>query len=396
MRTLRSSSRFGMLALCLVAVVSVASPAGAQTAGSGKWGFEFHTGGMLPTNPTAGTVSLPGAGQPFTTVAKYPPPAPPVITVASSRRESSWYFGDGAVLFNQAATALETSQVGMTTPFPGRIATLDPVLGRSLGERRRNENIGARVSRAFTPRLSAELSVDYNLAQVEITQANRDAIEATRASFISAFNGLITSNPGRVLKSLTSTAALESGRAHQLFTSGALIVNLRTIGRIIPYATLGASLISTIGTLPSATLTGNYQFLNPSGSPINETDKVTVRDARHGTVGGILGGGVKYDVARRWGIRLDARVSLSRNSASTVLDATPNVALGQLPAGRLVLNSNPTLQFSNNSSDPVTALSVTAVAASTLTGPAITGLRTFSGRGTSSHTSIAAGVFWRF
>ena len=192
------------------------------------------------------------------------------------------------------------------------------------------------------------------------------------------------------------TAALESGRAHQLFTSGALIVNLRTIGRIIPYATLGASLISTIGTLPGATLTGNYQFLNPSGSPINETDTVTVRDARHRTVGGILGGGVKYDVARRWGLRLDARVSLSRNSARTVLDATPNVALGQLPAGRLVLNSNPTLQFSNNSSDPVTALSVTAVAASTLTGPAIADLRTFSGRGLSSHTTITTGVFWRF
>src|SRR5438270_699340 len=123
MRTSRTSGRFGMPVLCLVAVVSVASPAAAQTAGSGKWGFEFHTGGMLSTNPTAGTVSLPGAGQPFTTVAMYPPPAPPVITVASSRRESSWYFGDGAILFNQAATALETSQVGMTAPFPGRIAT---------------------------------------------------------------------------------------------------------------------------------------------------------------------------------------------------------------------------------------------------------------------------------
>src|SRR5205807_8839332 len=128
----------------------------------------------------------------------------------------------GAILFNQAATALETSQVGMTAPFPGRIATLDPVLGRSLGERRRDENIGTRVSRVFTPRLSAELSVDYNLAQLQITQPNRDAIEATRASFISAFNGLITSNPGRVLKSLTSTATLEGGRAHELFTSGAL------------------------------------------------------------------------------------------------------------------------------------------------------------------------------
>ena len=83
MRTSRTSARFGIAALCLVAVVSAASPAAAQTSASGKWGFEFHTGGMLPTNPTAGTASLPSAGQPFATAAMYPPPAPPVITVAS-------------------------------------------------------------------------------------------------------------------------------------------------------------------------------------------------------------------------------------------------------------------------------------------------------------------------
>jgi len=395
MSALRIRTLFGMLAICMAALAVVVSPAAAQTKDSGKWEIEFHAGGMLPTNPTAGTVSLPGPGQAFTTVAIYPPPAPQVLVVGSSRRESSWYFGDGAVLFNQAASALAPG--AMTVPFPGRIATLDPVLARSLGERRNGGSIGARVSRVLTPRLSAELSVDYSLARLQITQANSDAIEATRASFISAFNGLITSNPGRVLKSLTSTAAIDSGGGHQLFTSGALIINLRTTGNVVPYATVGASLISTTGNTPSVTLKGNYQFLNPSGSPINETDNVTVRDARDDrAVAGILGGGVKYHVTPRWGIRLDARVSISKNTAITVLDATPNVALGLLPAGRLVLNADPTIQFSNNSSDAVTAIGVTAVAASTLTGPALTGLRTFSGSGVSSHTNITAGIFWRF
>ena len=105
---------------------------------------------------------------------------------------------------------------------------------------------------------------------------------------------------------------------------------------------------------------------------------------------------MKYRVSPRWGIRLDARVSLSKNTASTVLDATPHVVLGQLPAGRLVLNTDPTLVFTNNSTDPVTSLGVTAVAASTLTGPAMTGVRTFSGSGVSSHATITAGIFWRF
>src|SRR5204862_7142160 len=162
--------------------------------------------------------------------------------------------------------------------------------------------VGVRVSRVLTPRLGAELSVDYSLAPVQMTQANVNSIEATRASFIAAFGGLIGFTPTRVLKSLTSTAALNSGGGHQLFTSGALIINLRTTGQVIPYATVGASLISTIGEMPSATLEGNYQFLNPSGSPIDETDRVTVRDARESrTIAGILGGGAKYHVSPRCG-----------------------------------------------------------------------------------------------
>ena len=389
---MRTRTLFWMLALYLAALVAVASPAAAQTANSGQWEIEVHGGGMLPTNPTAGTVSLPGPGPVFTTAVTQG--TPPVLVVASSRRESSWYFGDGAILFNQVASALAASGGAQ---FPGRITTLDPILGRSLGERRRGGSIGARVSRVLTPRLSAELSVDYSLARLQITQANSDSIEATRASFIPAFNGLITFNPNRMLNSLTSTAALESGGGHQLFTSGALIINLRTIGDVIPYATVGASLVSTTGKTPSATLKGNYQFLIQTSAPFNETDNVTVRDARDDrTVAGILGGGVRYHVSPRWGIRLDARVSLSKNTASTVLDATPNVALGLLPTGRAVLNANPTIQFSNNSSDPVTNQGVTAVAASTLTGSALTGLRTFSGSGVSSHTNITAGIFWRF
>ncbi len=55
------------LVLCPVAVVAGVSPAAAQPAPSGRWEIAFHAGGRLPTNPTAGTVSLPGPGQVFTT-----------------------------------------------------------------------------------------------------------------------------------------------------------------------------------------------------------------------------------------------------------------------------------------------------------------------------------------
>jgi hypothetical protein len=174
---------------------------------------------------------------------------------------------------------------------------------------------------------------------------------------------------------------LECGATHQTVGITERLLNLEMTGK-----------------MPSATLKGNYQLLLAGArAPVNETDNVTGRDARDDrTVTGILGGGVKYHVSPRWGIRLDARVSLSQNAASTVLDATPNVALGLLPAGRTLFNADPTIVFSNNSSDPLPLLGVTAVAASTLTGPAMTGLRTFSGSGVSSHTNITAGMFWRF
>ena len=388
--TMPTRLRFGRLALCLMALVTTVLPAGAQTTGVGKWEVEFRAGGMWSTNPTGGTVSLPVPGPVFSTASGVTNPPP------TSRRVSSWYFGDGALLFHQAASSL-AMQTASPMALSGQITTLDPALGRSLGTWPSGGIIGVSVIRPMTPRLSAELSVDYGLQRLQITQSNSDAIEATRASFIPAFTGMITVNPNRVLSSVTSTATLDRGSRHQFVASGTLLVNLRTTGDIVPYATFGAGLISIVGKAPSVTLRGNYQFLLPNGAPIDETDRVTVREAGDNqTLAGILGGGVKYHVSPRWGIRFGVRVAFSKNAANTLVDASPNVALGQRPAGRGVLGAEPSIQFSNNSSDPVTALGVTAVAASTLTGPAITELRTFSGSGVSTHTNIAAGIFWRF
>jgi hypothetical protein len=213
---------------------------------------------------------------------------------------------------------------------------------------------------------------------------------------VASFNGLITGNPSRVLKNLTSTAMLDEGNAHQVLTSGALIIHLKTSGEVIPYATVGAGVASIVGKLPTARLTGNYQFLNPSGSQIDETDTVTVRDRQDDRVAtGVFGAGVTYQISSHWGMRMDARVSLSKNVENTTVDAAPDVATGALPAGRGLLNADPTIQFSN-SSEPVTTLGVTYIGSSTLTGPAITGFRTWSGRGVSTHANITVGAFWRF
>jgi hypothetical protein len=250
----------------------------------------------------------------------------------------------------------------------------------------------------LTPRVTAELSVDYGFATLRITPANAEAIETTRASFIQAWRGVILFNRNRVLNGLTSTATLADGSARQLFTSGAVNINLMTSGALIPYVTVGAGVASMTGDLPSATLTGNYQFLggNAPNPPVDETDNVTVHDVRtRHSLAGVLGGGVKYYVSSRWGLRFDARVALSKAAANTDLDATPNVAR-LTPAGRGALGGTPSIQFSNNSTDPVTSMGVTAVAASSLTGPPLSGHLTFTGSGAMSRANVTIGVFWRF
>ena len=358
-------------------------PAAAQTTQTPKWEVEFHGGGLFSTNPTGGAISLPAPGQPFTTV-----PLTATAAPLPSRYEPSWYFGDGTLLFNQAATALGQ--------LPDHIVPLDPVLAGPLGEHRGGGSVGVRVSRVLTPRVTAELSVDYGFATLRITPANAEAIEITGASFIQAWRRVILFNPNRVLNSVTSTATLADGSARQLFTSGAVSINLATNGALIPYVTVGAGVASLTGDLPSATLTGNYRFLLGSGPPIDETDNVTVHDARtRHTRAGVLGGGVKYLVSSRWGLRFDARVVLSAAAANTDLDASPNVAR-LTPPGRGALGGSPSIQFSNNSSDPVTTMGVTAVAASSLTGPPLSGHRTFTASGARSQANVTVGVFWRF
>jgi hypothetical protein len=170
-----------------------------------------------------------------------------------------------------------------------------------------------------------------------------------------------------------------------------------TSGALIPYVTVGAGVASITGDLPSATLTGNYRFLQGSAPnpPVDETDNVTVHDARtHHSLAGVLGGGVKYHVSSRWGLRFDARVALSKAAANTDLDATPSVAR-LTPTGYGALGSTPSIQFSN-STDPLTSIGVTAVVASSLTGPPLSGHRTFTGSGAMSQANVTIGVFWRF
>src|SRR5580692_6056759 len=73
--------------------------AGQSTVPAHKWEIELHGGGMLATAPGDGTGALPGPGPAITTPFTIP------AGVSTGRVVSSWYFGDGASLLNQAASS---------------------------------------------------------------------------------------------------------------------------------------------------------------------------------------------------------------------------------------------------------------------------------------------------
>jgi hypothetical protein len=344
-------------------------------AAQARWEVEMHAGGTVNSQPAAGNAALPAAGTPFTTSNGLP-----------SRRESSWYFGDGAAFVNQ---------VNATRGLIARITPLDSVLTSAVAQRTNGGAVGLRVSRSITTRYAAEFSFDYSRTPVTLTDSALAGIEASRASFTSAFSVPVPagSQGAAPVMSATSIATIDSKRGSQWLTTGVININLTTTGRVTPFVSAGAGVVANGTDTPSATLVGNYRITGPAGTPMagvvvhDETDSVTLRYPvdRYGFVG-VVGGGVKYAVSRRWGVRLDVRAHLERNGVSNLVDAMPSIKT-LTPPTVLSLPANPSLQFSNN---PSTG------AQSSLAGPVILGFQTFHGTGLRVQPNIVAGVYLRF
>jgi len=361
--------------LALVVATLIAAPAGAAMAG--EWEIEAHLGGLISLSPSGGQATHPPSAEPFQTVE-------PGVT---SSRVSSWYFGGGNRLFDPSwygtihmNTAL--TEASVHRPF-GAVA-------------------GVRVGRRLGRRFSAEIDIEYSRHDPELSDTIRNVVRRDRAYFEATWSELLSSLPEA---SVSSEAAVHEGSGRRLVATAALNVNLLTGDapkwsrrparhRFVSYLTLGAGLVSTSGEEPSATLVGSYRFASPeSGAPFEETDTATIRTA--GTVRtafvGVVGLGWKKDVSDRWGLRMDARAYLSRNTADTVVDARPSVTTGSPPSAVIVDSTEiGAIQFINNSSGPYEGHR------SSLAGPPISGFETFQGSGILTQFGVTLGAFLRF
>ena len=365
-------------ASALVLAFAAGAPVSAQTtsppapaAAQPKWEIEGHLGGAFGSLSTAGTpIAAFPVGASFT-----------ALGGLSSRYASSWYFGDGATLLNQIGSGFLGSRAAAT-----RMTPLDPVLTAAGLERRRRPSVGGRVSRRLTRTMSAEFAIDSTGETWKMTRAALNGIEATRASFSPIWNAFIAAGATLFLSPAVSSNTTLEAETHgrQTLATGAVIVELPLKGRVVPYTVAGAGVRIRAGDLPTATLTGNYQF-RANGFPFNETDVVTVHFAAKDKVPvGFVGGGVKFALTERQGLRVDVRMHIAANSVDTLVDAHPNVVLAT-PVSIVSFSGTPSLMLSNSSA-----------VRSNLTGPAITDLKTFTGSGRDFQTNLTVGYFVRF
>jgi len=350
-------------AAAMFVAMAIAVPAAAQS--RAKWQLEFAVGGgPSSTSPTT-TSDLPGAGSAFTTVVDTP-----------SRRIPSWYFGDGAQLVNQVNGALGVAS---------RITPLDPVFQRTFADRRQGAMFGIRLSRAITRRFAAQFAVDYGLGRLQVSGPAVAAVEAARVSFVPALSALIATGPFTA-PSVTSTSTIHEKGGQQIFATGAFDINFRTSSQAksIPYITVGGGAKIRIGETPSASLDGEYRFQILGTNPISETDKVTIKSSVSDGAVGVIGGGLKYLMSRRWGARFDVRGFIGEETVRTLLD-TRSFSSTTSPTGASASLTSPAVQFSNGGG-----------VSSSLSGQQLAGFRVFERHGLQTQIDMTAGLFLRF
>jgi hypothetical protein len=325
-------------------------PASSSNSGP-KWEIEVHGGisgnhqaGTSVQLPSAESYSLAGSGAKGST----------------STRVSSWYFGDGATL------------VGLSS-------SLDPILGKPVVQAQK-QIFGFRASRTLTKRFAAEFTFERG-GRLAIAKDALAQVESARTSFYSVWKRLNV--PGNTPSASVSTVSAYGG--HQIFTTGAIVISSAKAHRVSPFVTVGAGLLSISGNAPSVTLVGSY-----GGPDALETDTVRLTFSQGSTHAftGVLGGGLKIYLSPHLGIRFDVRSYLYSNSTATLLDANHT----NTPDAAWIVNATggTSVPFLQRLIGPGLA------AYSTLSGPALSGFKTFYGTGLQFQIPITLGLFWRF
>ena len=368
---MRVSAQIACFFLVPFVVVATAS----RSLAGQDWEVEAHAGALMTTNPTGGASALPPVGPNLPLNG----PSPTSIT----RRVPSWYFGDGAAILNQI----------LGPRSPARIVPLDPILQSPIVERQSGASFGVRIHRSLTTRFGVEFALDGSQSRLALRSPVKDAVAQSQASFLATWNTLLNIPAGGT-QMVTTDATLDGDRGRQLVTSGALLINLLSSKAFTPYVAVGAGYIAARGGAPAVAVVGTYDFtfpqiVIPPGIPqfhLNESDNVKIQSVVENSATFVFGGGVKYMLGDRWGVRADLRDYVNRDVIRTRVTTDPRDVFAV---------AGGTLTFSLAQNAPVLIFSSTPLSLSTLS-TTINDFQTFKGNGIVNQVNVSAGVFWRF
>lgn len=320
-----------------------------------RWNLEVHGGISAPQNQSNGSGALPTTG----------------TLLQGEISASTFYFGDGARMFNDNQRAIAGTQSPVIVP-------LDGILLGAITTRKPGPAFGVRVERAIKERFAVQVSGDLALDHLEYTPEALTAIETTRTSYIAALQRALS--PSALTSSVTSVSALtDHQRATQVFATGAFVLKLRTSGKTIPYVDGGGGVVLNGGNTPQASLVGNYTLNNPA--QLLGTDTVAITYSQESwTEVGLFGGGVTHDVTSKWGIRVDAREYLFKNTGETDIAVTPTLGFQSTGQPFPLVNAG-SLKFATTAP---------------LSGAPVSASPTFTGSGLQGHLIVSAGFFLRF
>ncbi|MBK5299028.1 MAG: hypothetical protein JJE40_17880, partial [Vicinamibacteria bacterium] len=233
-RVSRYTSRvsLGCLLAALVAPQTVLAQTTAGQPQKSRWTFEVYGGGAAPSVSGGGTplTNFP-VGQDFTTDAGRP-----------SRLQSSWFFGDGASMLNDALT--EFARIRGTS-FT-HIVPLDAAVTTNALTGSGGTAFGARLGRALSPSLAVEIGVERSRTALGFTGGFKEALERSRDSFQAAFQDLLGSAPVTGAD-VTSTLDISETSGHETRVTGALTYTFAQTGKVAAYATAGGGLAMASG-----------------------------------------------------------------------------------------------------------------------------------------------------
>ncbi len=351
------------LVCCVALAMAPAAHAQSGVPAGERWEIEGYAGLSLARLWGDSSLTLPPPGAPL----------PTTSPVFPTRQVPSWFFGDGAALLNDVLS--EFGLGARLLPLDAALASAPATPARTVA--------GARVRRTLGPQYSLEVGLDVAPGSSTLPADLMPAADAARDTFVEAITALFASGPFAD-PAVDAIVTAREGSGRDVAVTVGVERRLGGGAALQPYATVGAGALFFTGNGASVTLEGRYRADIAASVPIAETDRVTIRNARGAEPVGVFGGGVRRSLSSRWGLRVDARVTIGRSTSRLVVDASPDVAVGT-PAGFIESGTSPAVQFSNN---PTTGRT------SSLSGQ-LRDVTLVPASGISTRVLLTVGVFWR-